>query len=503
VTGNCKTVQKATLRAVATLTTLKLHYPIEESLAPQNPEESPQNGDDGRGHLRESARRVVCRHLAEQCRRFPNLSLETFKTEGLDGRDAALAHLLYDVTVRRWVTLEYLLNLRLERPLRTADPRLAAVLLTGAAQLFFFDRIPTHAAIDEAVEFTKHWVQPRAAGMVNAVLRRVAEMRELGTDGDVVRVDGWRASRNEVPLASGKSLKLVADLLPEDPIERMAVACGLTPWLLRRVAQLHGNMEKTRLFAFHTLTKPPVVLNVKHATSEVVAPEGCMLTPHSQPGHMVFDGPHELLGQWLHQRKDIWAQDSAASKAIELCSNLKPKLIADLCAGQGTKSRQLVAAFPTARVIVSDASPEAMGKLRKLFEGSDRVKVVDRRNLLPTHAGSVDLAVLDVPCSNSAVLARRAEAALRCDGEQLERLATAQRQIIADTIPLLRPSGHVLYSTCSIDREENGRAVDWAIQWHKARPLDSHTVWPAGLPGQPGDVYMDGGFACLMQWSQR
>lgn len=482
---------------------MKLHYPIEESLAPSNQPEGEAGGEGGHEPRRESARRVVCRHLAEQCRRFPNLSLETFKTDGLDGRDAALAHLLYDVTVRRWVTLEYLLNLRLERPLRTADPRLAAVLLTGAAQLYFFDRIPTHAAIDEAVEFTKHWVQPRAAGMVNAVLRRVAEMREIGADGDVVRVEGWKASRNEVPLASGKSLKLVADLLPEDPIERMAVACGLTPWLLRRVAQLNGNMERTRVFAHHTLTKPPVVVNVRHATSEVVAPEGCTLIPHSQSGHVVFDGPHETLAAWLGKRKDIWAQDSAASKAIDLAANLKPKLIADLCAGQGTKSRQLAAAFPTARVIVSDASPEAMAKLRKLFDGSDRVKVVDRRSLLPTHAQSVDLAVLDVPCSNSAVLARRAEAALRCDGEQLERLTIAQRQIIADTIPLLKPSGHVLYSTCSIDREENGRAVDWAIQWHKFKPLDSHSVWPAGLPGQGADVYMDGGFACLMQWSLR
>lgn len=445
----------------------------------------------------------MCRHLAEQCRRFPNLSLDTFDTKGLDPREAALAHALYDSTVRRWVTLEYLLNLRLERPLRTADPRLAAVLLTGAAQLFFFDRIPTHAAIDEAVEFTKYWVQPRAAGMVNAVLRRLAELRELDAEGNVVRIERWRASRNELPLASGKSLKLVADVLPEDPIERMAIACGITPWLLRRVSQIHADMERTRLFAHHTLAKPPVILNTRHAGPDLVPPEGATLTPHNQPGHHVYEGSHESLAAFLGQRRDVWAQDSAASRAIDLCTSLRPKLIADLCAGQGTKSRQLAAAFPTSRLIVSDASPEAIGKLRKLFDGSDRVKVVERRHLLPAHAQSVDLAVLDVPCSNSAVLARRAEAALRCDAEQLERLTQAQRQIIADTIPLMRPSGHVLYSTCSIDREENGRAVDWAIQWHKFTPLDSHTIWPGSIPGAEPVKYHDGGFACLMRWSQR
>ncbi len=484
--------------SVPTLPALKLHFPTDpgESLAPSS-------WSDGGEPRRESARRVVCRHLAEQCRRFPNLSLDTFSTEGLDARDAALAHALYDATVRRWVTLEYLLNLRLERPLRSADPRLAAVLLTGAAQLFFFDRIPTHAAIDEAVEFTKQWVQPRAAGMVNAVLRRLAELREFGADGELVRVDGWRASRNELPLASGKSMKLVADVLPEDPIERMAIACGLTPWLMRRVSQLHGNMERTRLFAQHTLTKPAVVINTRHATAELTVPAGCTLTPHTQAGHHVFEGSHEALAAFLGKRKDVWAQDSAASRAIDLCAPLRPKLIADLCAGQGTKSRQLAAAFPTARLIVSDASPEAISKLRRIFEGSDRVKVVERRHLLPTHAQSVDLAVLDVPCSNSAVLARRAEAALRCDGDQLERLVQAQRQIIADTIPLMRPSGHVLYSTCSIDREENGRTVDWAIEWHKFVPLDSHTIWPNGVPGDAAERYSDGGFACLMRWSQR
>ena len=113
--------------------------------------------------------------------------------------------------------------------------------------------------------------------------------------------------------------------------------------------------------------------------------------------------------------------------------------------------------------------------------------------------GAVDLLVLDVPCSNTGVLPRRPEARLRFSMPALETLMGIQRQIFADTIPCLAPAAHVLYSTCSLEPEENEQMPKWLGKWHGWELVDETKVLPRGVPGDGPDRYCDGGYAALMK----
>src|SRR5690606_23354186 len=146
--------------------------------------------------------------------------------------------------------------------------------------------------------------------------------------------------------------------------------------------------------------------------------------------------------------------------------NLSDRLILDYCAGAGTKTAQLAAMHPEARIVATDRDPRRFDLLKERFRGHDRVEVRDIRDLLD-YAQAVDLLVLDVPCSNTGVLPRRIEAKYRLDDQHLKKLTDVQKQIVADSLVYRRPGGWLLYSSCSIESEENERQVAWINKWHR------------------------------------
>lgn len=105
------------------------------------------------------ARDAALDYLAQQAARWPRLDLAPMEVEGVDSRDAALAHAIVDVVNRRWLTLRYLLQLKVTQPFDALEAPLKAALLAGTAQILLLDRIPAYAAIDHAVEWCKHRVR--------------------------------------------------------------------------------------------------------------------------------------------------------------------------------------------------------------------------------------------------------------------------------------------------------------------------------------------------------
>src|SRR5690606_20253861 len=112
--------------------------------------------------LGDAARDTVFRRLARQAHRFPELDVRPFEPANLSTRDAAFAHAIEDVVVRRWLTLEHLLSTHLTQPFGELEPRVRAALLAGSAQLLFLDSVPVHAAINHAVEWAKQRIRPGA-----------------------------------------------------------------------------------------------------------------------------------------------------------------------------------------------------------------------------------------------------------------------------------------------------------------------------------------------------
>lgn len=431
----------------------------------------------------------MSRRLVSEIARFPDLDLRSLDTAGLDERDAAFAHAIYDVVVRRWLTLEWVLGTCLDRPLIDVERGLRAVLLAGAAQVLFLDRVPDHAAVSESVALAKSLVRPAAGGLVNAVLRRVA--------GIVAgRRAEWTGTRDEIPLSDGAAMAMRGPALPEDPAERLALATGHPRLLIDRWTGAFGAVA-TRDVAWHSLAPAPVIVNASHAAGPV--PEG---PAHSTQGFVVFRGDRAALTALLCRREDLWVQDPGSAEAVagiaRRCPDFRPQLIVDFCAGQGTKTRQLAALYPDARIIAGDTDERRLETLREVFSRHSRVTVAPSGRIATLARGAADLVLLDVPCSNTGVLARRTEAKYRAGDAALRQLASLQRRIVEEAATLVAPAGRVLYSTCSLEAEENQDQVSWmsgALGWQE---LNRHLRRPQGRPGGDPAEYADGSFSVLL-----
>lgn len=465
--------------------------------APGGPAGSRSRGPRGGGAGRpgpsavDPARDAVFDALAVQVRRFPDLELSVLRTDGMSPLDEAFAHALYDAVIRRWLTLSFIVESALDRPDKRPDPRTIAAILAGAAQLLLLDKVPPHAAVNTSVDWVKTRVSEGAGRLVNAILRKIARLLE---EPGGVRRETYTDKQDEIPLIGGGALALGAPILPEDTLTRLSVASSVPIELLR--AWSKSSVREARRLALHTLVQPPVILNTSHATADL--PQGT--AAHTAPGHHVYSGTHAELSAMLNARKDIWVQDPASSLAVGSVPDLRPKLIVDACAGMGTKTRQLAATFPSAKIIATDVDMPRVRVLRGVSAHLPNVQVVAYDKLID-YAGKADLILLDVPCSNTGVLARRVEARYRFDREHLEKLASMQKQIIADSVRLLRRGSGtcgVLYSTCSLDPRENQAQADWACRWHGFRQEREHTRLPEGLPGDPPTAYSDGSYAVLL-----
>lgn len=438
----------------------------------------------------DEARERVFDALTIQGRRFPDLDLAALKTQGLSERDAAFAHALYDAVIRRWLTIERIVRICLNRPEDRLEPRAGAALFAGAAQMLFLDKAPAYAAVNQSVEWAKKRAGGGAGRLVNAVLRRVSAL--LGEREREFR-ESWTDRADEVPLSDGRALGFTGSVMPTDPLLRLSAATSNPVELLRAWTRDYSLREAKRL-ALHGLTNPPTILNTAHASGDLPSP----LVPHSAPGHHVFTGERAQLLELLAQRRDVWVQDPASSLAVQMASDLSPELVIDVCAGMGTKSRQLAATFPQAQIVATDIDLPRLETLRKSVDPA-RVTVIPFEQLAD-YASRADLVFLDVPCSNTGVLARRVEARYRYERPRIEALAGTQRQILADSMRLLRRegAGRLLYSTCSLDPEENRAQTEWMSRWHGLRLERESERLPQGLPGEPAEHYSDGSYAALL-----
>lgn len=430
--------------------------------------------------------------IARQARKYPNLAIIPVDTSGLDQRESAFAHRLSDVVLARWATLRFLLETRLTKPIRQIDPVVQSAMLVGLAQLALLDRVPPHAAIGTAVEWAKVRRGPKAGGMVNAVLRRLDEL--LGSDQRAYR-ERSTLERDELPLADGRAIVLAEPTLPEDGIDRLAFSTGIGRWLTRRWTEAEG-ATRARELALHSIVDAPLVLNLAYAQTAIA--DG-LTQPHSTPGHAVL-AEGVRLEDVIDGRRDVWVQDAASAEPVLLARDASgtPSLICDLCAGQGTKTRQLRAEFPNATIVAADTDRGRLDSLEATFADDDGVVTAELGPGLHPWLEKADLILLDVPCSNSGVLPRRPEARARLTQQTLARLGDEQRQIFADAIPLLSPRGRVLYATCSLEAEENSEIAAWAGTWHGLKVRREKQSWPTGQPGDGPEAYRDGSYAAIL-----
>ena len=335
---------------------------------------------------------------------------------GLEDRDRALARALVGVVLRRLGTLRHLLGLFLDRGVPDA-PRVESALLLGAAQILFLD-VPDHAAVDLSVRLVqaeRH--AARFAGLVNAVLRRIA--REGATQ-----------------LASLDTHVLDT---PE--------------WLFARWTERYGAATARAIAAAHA-QEPALDLTVKSDPEGWAAKLGGRVLPTGTV-RLVAHGAVTALpgfaeGAW-------WVQDAAAALPARLFGDLRGLHIADLCAAPGGKTAQLVAAG--AQVTAIDRAPARLKRLQDNLARLSLQAEVICADVADWTAEPFDAVLLDAPCSSTGTIRRHPDVAWLKRPEDVTALAAAQRRLIERAAALTKPGGTLLYCTCSLEPEENEAVI--------------------------------------------
>ena len=429
---------------------------------------------------KQTPRAVVFQRLARQSVRFPDLAIESrsHDTKALDERDRAFARVLELGTITRWRSLQHLLESCLKRSWSNIDPEIRGVLLAGATQILLMDAVPDHAAVDEAVNWTKRRSNAGAGGFVNGVLRSVIRLRGERLEKTDQRASEWWLHGNVLPLENGEAWLLTKTIFPEEPTVRLGVQASLSDDLILSWIGEVG-WEATLVRAAHCLSRAPINVIERDGTNAV------------------WEGSHKALAVHLGEDRGRRVQDRVSAMSVKLTGGLEPEVIVDFCAGRGTKTHQLHRLHPNARILASDPHDGRRAELHEAFNDVENVEIVEPRRFGDV-LGKVDLLVLDVPCSNTGVLPRRAQARYRFNRQRLKSLVSLQKTIVEESLPLLKEGAHVLYATCSLEKDENQRQVDWITRRFDARVVRSRSMEPAGLPGDPASTYTDGGFHALL-----
>jgi len=432
-----------------------------------------------------SGREAAVDALTQQVPRFP-ADVQALSPDAADlpPRERGLALALYRTVMQRWLTLEAVLRPHVSQPLTQLEPAMRAILLSGAAQLLFMERLPDFAVVDASVQQAKQRMRLGAGRMVNAALRRVAELVVARREDTP-----WAPAPDRVPWRGGY-IELAEPLLPEpsDLSGHLAAATSHPRALVEAWLAFHGRETAMRLLR-HSAVEPPTIV----AAPDADAADAPHLRAHAEPGFFLWQGEPSALRAFLAETEERRVQDPTAAAPVEQTAGVEPALIVDACAGRGTKTRQLAARHPAARILASDPDPQRARSLAEAFAGHERVEVVGPKQLRP-FTGRADLLVLDVPCTNTGVLARRPEARYRYREKSLKSLIRRQQRIIEQHADLLRDDGLLLYSTCSIEPVENAMQVRWAETALSRKTMVSR----ATLPGGSGRTYHDGGYFAIL-----
>jgi 16S rRNA C967 or C1407 C5-methylase (RsmB/RsmF family) len=530
-------------------------------------------------------------------------TLRALRAEGrLAGREGALAMDIALGAVRHVVTIGQVLSAVARVDPRLVSPALRALLWTAAYQIIWMDRIPLFAAVDQTVELAHATLGRRAAGMVNAVLRRLTgRVAERGTPWrrlapDQVRVGWSRACAFSQPV-------LPAAESEHDLPVHLAAASGERRTRFRALVDRFG-LKLAEAVAWASSAKPVLVLQrnpLRIDAAGLAAAAAAQWGPQVElsEGALFATNATGVLESRLFTQGQIYVQDQTAHRAATLLEPRAGERILDLCAAPGGKSIALACEMgDRGEIVACDSSAE---RLRQVCENIERLglssihthllaagnagKPSEGKRLYqyPSHqagghgtpsradpvlgepgsgpslgatgsdpslgvtgsdvslgatgsdaslgaTGSVtrseasksaarravqearhareadrevlerpfDAALVDVPCSNSGVIARRPEARLRLTRSKIAALVRVQAELLRRAAAAVRPGGRLVYSTCSIEPEENERVVSAFLAERTDWTLEHEEIALPNWGPRPSD-WRDGGYAALLR----
>ena len=380
------------------------------------------------------------------------------RTAKLDARDRRWVRELVYGTLRRRARIDSFLDARIRGGMVRLDADLLDLLRLGASQLLFMESVPAYAAIAQTVELAKRRHGIGASKLANAVLRRLDRERET--------------------LALPKL---------SDPLDALALEGSHPRWLVARWAARWGIAETERLLDANN-REAPLVARPYHAVREQLEAmfESAGIHVSEAPlvrDSIVLSSPVSSLTELGPFRQGLFhMQDPASTLVTQYACVPTGAIAADLCAAPGGKAVELSRA--AGNVLPSDVS---FARLQRVVENARRLEI-DSMHVYVADARfpairPVDFVLVDAPCTGTGTFRRHPDARWRLKVSDLAVMAALQKSILRAAADCVKPGGLLVYSTCSLEPEENDQQIEHFLNEHPGWRLDPppEGVVPSGV----------------------
>jgi 16S rRNA (cytosine967-C5)-methyltransferase len=329
--------------------------------------------------------------------------------------------------VLRWRSvLDQTIALLSFTPFRKLDFEVRTALRMGVYQKQFLTKIPTHAAVNETVELVKQAKKVSAAGLVNAVMRKVGR------------------AGSQLPTSVSRDSSY------------LSVSYAHPRWLVERWVTFFSHDRAQRICEYDQRI-PPTVLRLSSPDQEaLLAAEGIQVSPGAlmAAARIVTSGDASATPMFRDGKVAI--QDEGSQLVAALVGN--GWRILDCCAAPGGKTAAMATRLPEAEIVASELHPHRATLLRRLAP-QQNVKVITADALTLPYGADFDRVLADVPCSGTGTLARNPEIKWKLKPEDLLDLQTRQIAILRASMRHVSPGGRLVYSTCSLEPEENEKVI--------------------------------------------
>ncbi|HEV2884220.1 MAG TPA: 16S rRNA (cytosine(967)-C(5))-methyltransferase RsmB [Pyrinomonadaceae bacterium] len=366
---------------------------------------------------------------------YASVLLATTDTD-LSPVDRGLCYELVMGVLRHQLWLDRLVEVYAGRKIEKLDLRVRLILRLGLYQLRFLSRIPASAAVNESVKLVNVARMRSASGFVNAVLRRATREPEVD------------------PLST-----------VTDPLERISIKTSHPLWLLEKWASAFG-VEEAAALAQANNGAPPVsfrVIRNRASTEEVISElqkAGLGPTPSKIARNAWRCSKSAPLLLQMAAEGKIYLQDEASQLVPEVLGAKPNERVLDLCSAPGSKTTQIAdEGSDRVRLVASDLHAHRLRtvSLAASVQGLTNIHclVVDGLKTLPFAEQSFDRVLVDAPCSGTGTLRRNPEIRWRLTAADIEDLSMRQQQLLSNAAASVKTGGRLVYSTCSVEPEEN------------------------------------------------
>jgi len=405
-------------------------------------------------------------------------------------------------TIRNAKAIDMVITKLADCPTERISVKLLNIIRIGAYELFYNPATSEYAIVNEAVENAKAITGKKQVSFVNAVLRQITRHIQ----NRQIPLSKANAKRT-LPQTASTGCEFDSDILPNpknSPADYLSTAFSLPKWLITDWLAAFSTAQ-VRQICFASNRKPSIYIRpnkLKTTTQEITEKfrqADINLEIVADESMVKIKSPRAVAELPGFAEGLFSIQDITASQPLRLLKPQPDWTILDLCAAPGVKTTQLAELTgDKAKIIATDIDNERLEKVKENTTrlGLNSVSVIAYQELEQKIAETspFDCVLLDVPCSNTGVLAKRPEARYRIKPKIIIELTKTQSELLETATKMIKPQGKICYSTCSIQRAENGELVRGFLQKNSHLELESEKLT---LPSAQGFDH-DGGYAAII-----